>query len=232
VTRSRTETASAKICANKGAAGVDKVTVKAWRAKEEAHLRQLHGELYADTYRSQPVRRAYIDKPGTNKKRPLGIPTLADRVCQQAVLQVLQPTFEEIFFEGSHGFRPGRSPHTAREAILQYKRAGYRYVVDLDISNFFNEVDHTILMKLIREVVKDRRVLKLIGGWLTAGVIEEGNVRYETSGTPQGGVISPLLSGIYLTPFDRGLQAAGYAHVRYADDCAPRKRIHATVLVV
>ena len=175
------EKASARVCAKKGAAGIDKVTVETWRAKEAAQLRQLHGKLYKATYRSQPVRRVYIPKPGTNKKRPLGIPALADRVCQQAVLQVLQPTFEEIFYEGSHGFRPGRSTHTAKEAILKHKKAGYRYVVDLDISNFFNEVDHTILMKLVREVVKDRRVLRMIWGWLTAGVMEEGNVRYETS---------------------------------------------------
>ncbi len=207
--------------------------MEAWRAKEEANLRQLHGELYADTYRSQPVRRVYIPKPGTNKQRPLGIPALKERVCQQAVLQVLEPTFEEIFFEGSHGFRPGKSTHTAKEAILEYRKAGYRYVADLDISNFFNEVDHTILMKLVREVVKDRRVLRLIRGWLTAGVMEEGNVRYEVSGTPQGGVISPLLSGIYLTPFDRALQAAGYAHVRYADDvlilCRTREEAEAAL---
>jgi len=227
--------ASAKVCANKGAAGVDKVTVETWRAKEMVHLRQLHGELYADRYHSQPVRRVYIPKPGTDKQRPLGIPALVERVCQQAVLQVLQPTFEEIFFDGSYGFRPGRSTQTAREAILKYKKAGYSYVVDLDISNFFNEVDHTILMKLVREVVKDRRVLRLIWGWLTAGVIEEGNVRYETSGTPQGGVISPLLSNIYLTPFDRGLQKAGYAHVRYADDvlilCKTREEAEAALQV-
>jgi len=227
--------ASAKVCANKGAAGVDKVTVKAWRAKEVVHLRHLHGELYADTYRSQPVRRVYIPKPGTDKQRPLGIPALVERVCQQAVLQVLQPAFEEIFFEGSYGFRPGRSTHMVREAILRYKKAGYSYVVDLDISNFFNEVDHTILMKLVREVVKDRRVLRLIRGWLNAGVMEEGNVRYETSGTPQGGVISPLLSNIYLTPFDRGLQKAGYAHVRYADDvlilCKTREEAEAALQV-
>jgi len=225
--------ASAKVCANKGAAGADKVTVEAWRTKETANLRQLHGELYTDTYHSQPVRRVYIPKPGTKKQRPLGIPALKDRVCQQATLQVLQPTFEELFFEGSHGFRPGKSTHTAKEAILEYKKAGYRHVVDLDISNFFNEADHTILMKLVREVVKDRRALRLIRGWLTAGVMEEGNVRYETSGTPQGGVISPLLSNIYLTPFDRGLQAAGYEHVRYADDvlilCRTREEAEAAL---
>jgi len=233
--RANLERASAKVCANKGAAGVDRVTVRAWRAREEAHLRQLHGELYADTYRSQPVRRVYIPKPGTNKQRPLGIPALADRICQQAVLQVIQPTFEELFFEGSHGFRPGRSTHMARKAILEYRKAGYRYVVDLDISNFFNEVDHTILMKLVREVVEDRRVLRLIRGWLTAGVMEEGNVRYEISGTPQGGVISPLLSNIYLTPFDRALQTAGYTHVRYADDvlilCRTREEAEAALQV-
>lgn len=227
--------ASKKVCANKGAAGVDKVTVETWRAKEEAHLRQLHGELYADKYRSQPVLRVYIPKPGTDKQRPLGIPALVDRICQQAVLQVLQQTFEEIFFEGSYGFRPGRSTHTAKRAILEYKKSGYRYVVDLDISNFFNEVDHTILMKLVREVVKDRRVLRLIRGWLTAGVMEEGNVRYETSGTQQGGVISPLLSNIYLTPFDKALQKAGYAHVRYADDvlimCKTREEAEAALQV-
>ena len=112
--------ASAKVCANKGAAEVDKLTVEAWRTNEAANLRQPHGELYADTYRSQPVRRVYIPKPGTNKQRPLGIPALVERVCQQAVLQVLQPTFEELFFEGSYGFRPGRSTHTAKEAILKY----------------------------------------------------------------------------------------------------------------
>jgi group II intron reverse transcriptase/maturase len=210
--------ASARVMANKGAPGVDKVTVDAWKANEGANLRQLHGALYSGTYRCKPVRRVYIPKPGTKKQRPLGIPVLADRVCQQAVLQVLQPVFEEILFEGSHGFRPGRSTHTARQAILDYHKAGYRYVVDLDIANFFNEVDHEILMKLVRQVVKDRRVLGLIRGWLTAGVMEEGKVRYATSGTPQGGVISPLLSNIFLTPFDRGLHEAGYMHVRYADD--------------
>lgn len=210
--------ASAKVCANKGAPGVDEVRVEAWKANEMAQLRQLHGALYANTYRSKPVRRVYIPKPGTKKQRPLGIPALTDRVCQQAVLQVIEPTFEEVFFEGSHGFRSGKSTHTARQAILKYHKLGYRYVVDLDIANFFNEVDHDILMKLVREMVKDRRVLRLIHGWLTTGVMEEGNVRYATSGTPQGGVISPLLSNIYLTPFDRGLRAAGYVHVRYADD--------------
>ncbi|MCL4515725.1 MAG: group II intron reverse transcriptase/maturase [Firmicutes bacterium] len=227
------EKASRKVCANKGAPGVDKVTVAAWQAKEGTHLRQLHGKLYADNYRSKHVRRKYIAKQGSKKMRPLGIPAVKDRVCQQAVLNVLQPTFEEVFFEGSHGFRPGRSTRTARQAILGYRKTGYRYVVDLDIRNFFGEVDHAILMKLVREAVKDRRVLGLILGWLTAGILEEGEVRYATSGTPQGGVISPLLSNIYLTPFDLGMQAAGYVHVRYADDvlilCRTREEAEAAL---
>lgn len=207
----------------------------AWQANEEKQLHQLHGELYADKYRSKDVRRQYIPKPGSKKKRPLGIPTVKDRVCQQAVLNVLQPTFEEVFHEASHGFRPGRSTHTAREVILDYRKAGYRYVVDLDIRSFFDEVDHNILMRLVREVVKDRRVLGLIRGWLTAGVLEEGKVRYLTSGTPQGGVISPLLANIYLTPFDYGLAEAGYIHVRYADDvlilCRTREEAEAALEV-
>jgi len=123
----------------------------------------------------------------------------------------------------------------AREVILDYRKAGYRYVVDLDICSFFDEVDHNILMRLVREVVKDRRVLGLTRGWLTAGVMEEGKVRYVTSGTPQGGVISPLLANIYLTPFDYGLAEAGYIHVRYADDvlilCRTREEAEAALEV-
>ena len=225
--------ASEKVCGNKGAPGTDGVTVAIWKAKEEANLRQLHGQLYAGTYRSKSVRRKLIPKPGSKKLRPLGIPCLSDRVCQQAVLSVLQPTFEEVFFDGSHGFRPGRSTQSAREAIVAYRKQGYRYVVDLDIKNFFGEVDHEILMRLVRQVVKDRRVLGLIRGWLQAGVLEEGEIRYATSGTPQGGVISPLLASIYLTPFDHALKGAGYVHVRYADDvlimCRTRKEAEAAL---
>ena len=225
--------ASRKVCANKGAPGVDGQTVDAWRAKELAHLRQLHSELYADRYRSKHVRRQYIPKPGSKKMRSLGIPAVKDRVCQQAVLNVLQPVLEKIFHAGSHGFRPGRSTHTARRVILACRKAGYRFVVDLDIQSFFDEVNHDILMALVRQVVKDRRVLGLIRGWLSAGVMEEGKVRYQISGTPQGGVISPLLANIYLTPFDRGLSEAGFVHVRYADDvlilCRSREEAEAAL---
>lgn len=219
--------ASARVCANKGAAGLDGVSVQQWRNHEEQHLAQLRRLLLEDRYRTKPVKRVYIQKSGSSKLRPLGIPVVGERVCQQAVLQQLSPTFEETFFEDSHGFRPERSTHTAARRIEELKRQGYRHVVDLDIENFFGCVDHDVLLRLLRKVVKDRRVLSLIRGWLKAGVMEEGKIRYETSGTPQGGVISPLLSNIYLTPFDLEMTAAGWNIVRYADDvlilCRSRK---------
>jgi group II intron reverse transcriptase/maturase len=172
-----------------------------------------------DLYRSKPVKRAKIPKRGSRKKkRVLGIPTIRDRVCQQAVLNVLQPIFEEYFHASSHGFRPGHSTRTAAKEVERLRRNGYRFVADVDIEDFFDQVNHEILMRLVRQVVKDRRVLGLIRGWLKAGVMEEGNIRYQTSGTPQGGVISPLLSNVYLTVLDRALEEAGYRFVRYADD--------------
>ena len=210
--------ASHKVQKNKGAGGIDGVTVGKWAQREQSHLSHLRRQLIEDTYRSKPVKRVYIAKPGSKKQRPLGIPVIKDRVCQQAVCNVLQPVFEEYFHENSHGFRPGRSTHTAARQVEQMRRKGYRHVVDLDIKGFFDHVDHEILMRLVRQVVKDRRVLGLIRGWLTAGVMEEGNVRYETSGTPQGGVVSPLLSNVYLTAFDNALTDEGYQFVRYADD--------------
>lgn len=227
--------ASSRVCANRGAAGVDRVSVRQWRAHQEQHLGELRRQLVEDRYRSKPVRRVYIPKPGSKKRRPLGIPAVADRVCQQAVHQKLSPVFEELFFEDSYGFRPGRSTHKAAARIQQLRKAGYRYVVDLDIEGFFDNVDHGLLLGLVRQVVKDRRVLGLIRGWLCSGVMEEGETRYLTSGTPQGGVISPLLSNIYLTPFDLALRDAGYRHVRYADDvlimCRSREEADAALEV-
>ena len=212
------KSASRKVVQNKGSGGVDGMNVKKWVEKEERHLCHLRKKLIEDTYRSKPVKRTYIDKPGSKKKRPLGVPVVRDRVCQQAVHNVLSPVFEEYFHEDSYGFRPGRSTHMAAERVEELGREGYRHVVDLDIKGFFDHVDHEILMGLVRQVVKDRRVLGLIRGWLVAGVMEEGKVRYLTSGTPQGGVISPVLSNIYLTPFDNALAEEGYRFVRYADD--------------
>ncbi len=210
--------ASRKVVRNKGSAGVDGVSVKQWQEKEEKYLHELRRRLRKDTYRSKPALRCYIPKPGSAKRRPLGIPAVTDRVGQQAVQNVLGPVFEEHFHEDSHGFRPGRSTQTAARRVEALRKQGYGYVVDLDIKGFYDHLDQETLMKLVRQVVKDRRVLGLIRGWLKAGVMEEGKFRYTTSGTPQGGVISPLLSNIYLTPLDHALTEGGYQFVRYADD--------------
>lgn len=212
------EVASRKVVGNRGSAGVDGMSVVRWKKKEDEHLRELRRRLMNDTYRSKPVLRRYIPKPGSKKQRPLGIPAVTDRVCQQSVQNVLSPVFEEYFHEDSHGFRPERSTGTAAKRVEDLRKQGYRHVVDLDIRDFFGRVDREILMGLVGQVVKDRRVLGLIRGWLTAGVLEEGNLRYEVSGTPQGGVISPLLSNVYLTVLDNALAEAGYRFVRYADD--------------
>lgn len=210
--------ASRAVIRNRGSAGIDRVSTDKWKEREEAYLARLRSRLIGNRYRSKPVRRVYIPKPGSRKQRPLGIPVVSDRVCQQAVLQVLAPVFEAYFHPSSHGFRPGRSTRTAARELERLRRKGYRHVVDLDIKGFFDHVDHEVLMRLVRRVVKDRRVLGLIRGWLKAGVMEEGKVRYLTSGTPQGGVISPLLSNIYLTVLDEALSEGGYCFVRYADD--------------
>ncbi|MBI4739554.1 group II intron reverse transcriptase/maturase [Candidatus Woesearchaeota archaeon] len=216
--RKNLKAAADKICRNKGAAGVDEQSIKAWKKDEDRLLSMLQNRLYHDTYRSKPVKRVYIDKPGSKKKRPLGVPTVSDRICQQAVLNIISPIFERYFHEESYGFRPGRSTKSAAGKIEAIRREGYRTGVDIDIKGFFDNVNHEILIKLVRKVIKDRRVLGLIRGWLKAGVMEEGNVRFQISGTPQGGVVSPILSNIYLTPLDIALEQNGYKFVRYADD--------------
>lgn len=227
--------ASRKVCSNKGAPGVDGQTVEQWRVHEAQHVAQLRRLLVEDRYQSKPAKRAWIPKQGSDKLRGLGIPTLEDRICQQAVCQRVLPAFEKRFFEDSYGYRPGRSTHQAARRVQELRREGYHYVVDLDIQAFFDNVDHEVLMRLVRQVVKDRRVLGLIRGWLKAGVLEEGKIRYQTSGTPQGGVISPVLSNVYLTPFDRALKEAGLRHVRYADDvvifCRSREEAESALAV-
>lgn len=212
------EAASRSVISNRGSAGVDRVSTELWESRRSQNLAFLRHKLMRDRYRSKPVKRVYIPKPGSKKERPLGIPVVRDRVCQQAVCQVLSPVFEAYFHPSSHGFRPKRSTRTAARELEQMRRGGYGHVADLDIMGFFDQVDHEVLMGLVRQVVKDRRVLGLIRGWLKAGVMEEGNVRYQTSGTPQGGVISPLLSNVYLNVLDQALSKAGYRFVRYADD--------------
>ncbi len=151
--------ASRKVRENKGSGGVDGMSMETWEKSEDKLLEDLRGQLKSDRYRSKPVKRCYIAKAGSKKKRPLGIPTIRDRVAQQATLNILGPLFEAYFHESSHGFRPERRCHTAAKEVRSWARKGYRHVADLDIEGFFDNVDREILMKLVRKVVKDRRVL-------------------------------------------------------------------------
>ena len=201
----------------KGAAGVDRVTIERFEKDLEKRLRALQEQLRAGTYVPPPVRRVYIDK-ADGTKRPLGIPTVTDRVAQQAVRRVLTPIFEAVFLPCSHGFRPGRSTRSAIVMLEEYRKQGFRTVVDVDFKSYFDTLDHEVLMAKVKKRVTDGSILKLIRSWLTAGVMSDGNLRYQVTGTPQGGVISPLLANIYLHSLDQALTNWGYKVVRYADD--------------
>jgi len=214
-------TAWEKVKANQGAGGIDKVSIAAFNKIAEEELEKLHEELRKQTYTPLPVRRVYIPKRGNpEEKRPLRIPAIRDRVCQQALRNRLEPIFELEFNGCSFGYRPGRSPHDAMRKIWFELMEGYRWILDADLKDYFGSVNHEKLIDMVAERISDGRVLKLIRQMLQAGYMEKGNKLPTPKGTPQGGVISPLLSNIYLTPFDNEMTHLGYRLTRFADDWA------------
>jgi RNA-directed DNA polymerase len=212
------EAATRRVCSNKGAPGVDGMTVGELPKLLERRWSEIVQQLLSGTYQPQPVRVVEIEKPGGGTRR-LGIPTVLDRMIQQAMLQVLSPVWDQTFHDNSFGFRPGRSAHQAIDRAQQYVNEGNHVVVDIDLEQFFDRVNHDVLMSRVARRIRDKRVLKLIRGYLTAGMMEGGMVSPRAVGTPQGGPLSPLLSNLLLDELDQELQQRGHRFVRYADDC-------------
>lgn len=203
---------------NKGAPGIDGMTVEELPDHLRQHWAGIRAKLDRGTYVPSPAKRVAIAKPNGGV-RQLGIPTVLDRMMQQALHQVLSPIFEPTFSEASYGFRVGRNAHQAVEQAREYVAAGYEWVVDIDLEKFFDTVHHERLMARVKDVIKDKRVRGLINAYLKAGVLVGGIVEASEVGTPQGGPLSPLLSNIVLTELDRKLEGRGHRFVRYADDC-------------
>jgi group II intron reverse transcriptase/maturase len=223
--RKNLEMAWEKVKENRGSGGVDGQSLAAFEAQLGLQLARLEKELKEDTYRPQPVLQHPIpkrDKPG--EYRMLGVPTIYDRVCQQALLNRLEPILEPIFDGASFGYRRGRSTKDALRKIWKEIQSGSEWIVDGDLRDFFGSVEHEKLLTLVAQRVADGRVLRLIKAMLKAGSYGNGQLFPSERGTPQGGVVSPMLSNILLTPFDREMRLRGYQLTRYADDCAPRAR--------
>jgi len=219
VRRANLIAAHQRVVRNGGAPGVDGLTVEQLMDYCRAHWACIRQGLLDGTYVPQPIRKVEIPKPGGQGVRTLGIPTVLDRLIQQALLQVLQPIFDPTFSADSFGFRPGRSTHDAVKRAREHIAAGHRWVVDLDLEKFFDRVNHDVLMARVARRVKDKRVLRLIRRYLQAGMMAGGVVSPRVEGTPQGGPLSPLLSNILLDDLDQELAARGHRFVRYADDC-------------
>lgn len=218
------------------APGVDHVTPRRFAADLDGEVRRLAAELKEGTYQPKPIRRVYIPKPGSRERRPLGIPTVRDRVVQAALLDVIEPIFEAGFAEHSYGFRPGRGCKDALRRVDQLLKEGYGYVVDVDLKSYFDTIPHDQLLDRIAEKISDSRILGLVEQYLKQGVLEELREWVPGAGTPQGAIISPLLSNIYLDPLDHLLASQGFEAVRYADDlmvlCRTREEAEAALRLI
>jgi RNA-directed DNA polymerase len=207
-----------KVKANKGSAGIDRQSIKAFEANKEKYLEELEGNLRESRYKAKPVKRVWIPKAGSKEERPLGIPVVKDRIVQTALRNVLEPVFERIFAEHSYGFRSGRGCKDALRRVDTLLKAGKTWVVDADIMSYFDNIPHDKLMEDIREQVADGRILELIEGYLKQGVMDGLHLWEPEKGTPQGAVVSPLLANIYLNRIDHEMSKIGNEMVRYADD--------------
>lgn len=207
-----------QVRSNRGSSGVDRQGIELFGRNAATHLETIAKDLEADQYHAKPVRRVEIPKPGTKQKRPLGIPTVTDRVVQTALRNVMEPIFEQKFAEHSYGFRPQRSCKDALRRVQQLLNEGFSWIVDGDIEKYFDKIDHELLMRDIAEDVSDGRVHALIRQYLSQPIMDTMQTLEAESGTPQGAVISPLLANIYLHPVDVAMQSKGYRMVRYADD--------------
>lgn len=218
LTRENLKAAWKRVKANKGAAGVDGLDIEQTGQLLRTSWPQTRQALLAGTYRPQPVRKVMIPKPD-GSQRELGIPTVLDRLIQQALLQVLQPLIDPTFSDHSHGFRPGRRAHDAVKAARAYVQGGKRVVVDVDLATFFDRVNHDILIDRLGKRIDDVGVIRLVRAYLNAGIMDGGVVVERYMGTPQGGPMSPLLANVLLDEVDKALEARGYSFARYADDC-------------
>lgn len=218
LTRENMQQALKRVKANKGAAGVDGLDIAQTIEHLRTHWTQIRQQLLQGSYRPSPVRRVTIPKPDGGQ-RELGIPTVTDRLIQQALLQVLQPLIDPTFSEHSYGFRPGRRAHDAVKAAQAYVQSGRRVVVDVDLEKFFDRVNHDILMDRLQKRINDAGVIRLIRAYLNSGIMDAGVIQQRMQGTPQGGPLSPLLANILLDEVDKELERRGHCFARYADDC-------------
>ena len=229
--RKNLELAWKRVQQNRGSGGVDGESLDGFEGNLDENLDKLHDELRTNIYEPQSVLCRFIPKAGQpGKHRKLGIPTIYDRVCQQALYNRLEPIFEPVFDDANFGYRRGRSTKDALRKVWKEIEAGREWIVDADLRDFFGSADHKKVIALVNQRVSDGRVLRLIEAFLKAGGIAEGSRFPTEQGVPQGGVVSPILSNILLTPFDREMRRKGYSITRYADDCAPRRRREEAVM--